>query len=34
MNRVEQGVPLEVLDLRTCLATSLAVQLLGEILGG
>ena len=31
MKRVEQGVPLEVLDLRTCLATSYAVQLLGEI---
>ncbi|KAF8257299.1 hypothetical protein EI94DRAFT_1759410 [Lactarius quietus] len=31
MKRVEQGVPLEVLDLRTCSATSLAVQLLSEI---
>ena len=31
MKRVEQGVPLEVLDLRTCYATSIAVQLLGEI---
>jgi hypothetical protein len=31
MNRVEQGVPLEVLDLRSCPATSLAVQLLSEI---
>ena len=31
MKRVEQGVPLEVLDLRTCYATSVAVQLLGEI---
>ena len=31
MKRVEQGVPLEVLDLRTCHATSIAVQLLGEI---
>ena len=31
MNRVEQRVPLEVLDLRSCTATSLAVQLLNEI---
>jgi hypothetical protein len=31
MKRVEQGVPLEVLDIRTCYATSVAVQLLGEI---
>jgi hypothetical protein len=31
MKRVEQGVPLELLDLRTCLATSRAVELLGEI---
>ena len=31
MKRVEQGVPLEVLDLRTCYATSVAVQALGEI---
>jgi len=31
MKRVEQGVPLEVLDLRTCLATSRAVELLSEI---
>jgi hypothetical protein len=31
MNRVEQGVPLEVLDLRTCPATSHGVQLLSEI---
>ena len=31
LKRVEQRVPLEVLDLRTCLATSYAVQLLGEI---
>lgn len=31
MKRAEQGVPLETLDLRTCLATSRAVQLLGEI---
>ena len=31
MKRVEQGVPLEVLDLRTCYATNVAVQVLGEI---
>ncbi len=31
MKRVEQGVPLETLDLRMCLATSRAVQLLGEV---
>ena len=31
MKRVEQGVPLETLDLRTCRATSHAVQLLSEI---
>src|SRR5882762_5893344 len=31
MKRVEQGVPLEMLDLRTCLASSHAVQLLREI---
>jgi hypothetical protein len=31
MKRVEQGVPLEVLDLRSCAATSLAIQLLSEI---
>ncbi|KAN0139354.1 hypothetical protein V8E53_002855 [Lactarius tabidus] len=31
MKRVEQGVPLEVLDVRTCAATSLAVQQLSEI---
>ena len=31
MYRMEQGVPLEVLDLRSCYATSLAVQLLSEI---
>ncbi|KAF8262417.1 hypothetical protein EI94DRAFT_1704793 [Lactarius quietus] len=31
MRRVEQGVPVEVLDLSTCLATSRAVQLLSEI---
>jgi hypothetical protein len=31
MKRVEQGVPLEVLDLRKCLATSHAVRLLSEI---
>ena len=32
MKRVEQGVPLETLDLRTSIATSHAVGLLGEIL--
>jgi hypothetical protein len=31
MKRVEQGVPLEVLDLRSCTATSLAIWLLSEI---
>ena len=31
MNRVEQGVPLETLDLSTCVATSRAVELLSEI---
>ncbi|KAI9444615.1 hypothetical protein H4582DRAFT_2070349 [Lactarius indigo] len=31
MKRVEQGVPLEVLDLSTCLATSRAIELLREI---
>ena len=31
MTRVEQGVPLETLDLHTCLATSRAVDLLNEI---
>jgi hypothetical protein len=31
MNRVEQGVPLETLDLRRCLATRRAVELLSEI---
>ena len=31
MKRVEQGVPLEVLDLRSCIATRLAVRLLSEI---
>ena len=31
MKRVEQGVPLETLDLRTCHATSHTVQLLSEI---
>ena len=31
MKRVEQGVPLETLDLRTCHATNFAVWLLGEI---
>jgi hypothetical protein len=31
MKRVEQGVPLEVLDLRSCTATGLAIRLLSEI---
>jgi hypothetical protein len=31
MKRVEQGVPLETLDLHSCLATSRAVDLLSEI---
>lgn len=31
MKRVEQGVPLEVLDLRMCSAPSLVVRLLSEI---
>ena len=31
MKRVEQGVPLETLDLRSCLATSRAAELLSEI---
>jgi hypothetical protein len=31
MKRVDQGVPLETLDLRTCLATCRAVELLSEI---
>ncbi|KAN0127940.1 hypothetical protein V8E53_014288 [Lactarius tabidus] len=31
MGRVEQGVPLETLDLRTCRTTGYAVQLLSEI---
>ena len=31
IKRVEQGVPLETLDLRTCHATNFAVLLLGEI---
>ena len=31
MKRVEQGVPLEALDLHACLATSRAVELLSEI---
>ncbi|KAI9453533.1 hypothetical protein BJY52DRAFT_834056 [Lactarius psammicola] len=31
MKRVEQGVPLETLDLRKCLATNHAVELLSEI---
>lgn len=31
--RLEQGTPLEVLDLRTCIATERAIQLLAEIVG-
>jgi hypothetical protein len=31
MKRVEQGVPLEVLDVRTCTATDFAIRLLSEI---
>ena len=31
MKRVEQGVPLETLDLSTCFGTSHAVRLLSEI---
>jgi hypothetical protein len=31
MNRVEQGVPLEILDLRTCFTTRRVVELLSEI---
>ena len=31
MKRVEQGVPLETLDIRKCLVSSHAVELLGEI---
>ena len=31
IERVEQGVPLEVLDLRTCFAADRAIQLLKEI---
>ena len=31
MQRVEQGVPLECLDLRTCVGTSHAIRLLSEI---
>ncbi|KAH9174519.1 hypothetical protein EDB89DRAFT_548512 [Lactarius sanguifluus] len=31
MKRVEQGVPLETLDLRKCLATSRVIELLSEI---
>ena len=31
MKRAEQGVPLETLELRTCLATHSAVKLLGEV---
>jgi len=33
MRRAEQGVPLETLDLRKCLATSHAVELLSEVVG-
>ncbi|KAH9178513.1 hypothetical protein EDB89DRAFT_2063478 [Lactarius sanguifluus] len=32
MKRVEQGVPLETLDLRTCFETSRAIELLSEII--
>ena len=31
MKHVEQGVPLEILDVRTCAATGCAIQLLSEI---
>jgi hypothetical protein len=31
MRRVKQGVPLEVLDLRSCFGTSFPARLLGEI---
>ena len=31
IKRVEQGIPLESLDLRTCIAAKLAIQLLAEI---
>lgn len=31
IKRVEQGVPLEVLDLRTCIAANRVIQLLAEI---
>jgi len=31
IKRVEQGVPLEVLDLRTCIAADRAIQFLAEI---
>jgi hypothetical protein len=31
MKRVEQGVPLEVLDLRTCVAADRATQLFREV---
>ena len=31
MKRVEQGVPLEMLDLGNCLATNRAIELLSEI---
>jgi hypothetical protein len=31
MKRVEQGVPLEALDLQSCIATNRAVELLSEI---
>jgi hypothetical protein len=32
IKRVEQGIPLECLDLRTCVTTKLTIQLLAEIL--
>ncbi len=31
IKRVEQGIPLETLDLRTCFATSRAIELLSEV---
>jgi F-box-like len=31
INRVEQGVPIETLDVRTCIVTDRAIQLLAEI---
>jgi hypothetical protein len=33
IKRVEQGVPLETLDLRTCTAADRAIQLLAETVG-